>query len=698
MKLDNIRKIYHNKNNTVEALKGISLDISDNGITVILGPSGCGKTTLMNIIAGRLSYEGTISDIPNFDYLTQDFNLFENMSVLDNLTFVSRNMKRINSLLDEFEMNEFKNRKVKKLSNGQKKRVQFIRALLHKPGLLLCDEPTAALDHDNTVTLMKELKKLSSSIQIILVTHDIALAEEYADRIITMDQGTVVKDEVIHECSKATAGKSIKHHALKSTFTFSLKRLSSQLLDSLSYVLLSVLCILTCFGVVNLRNNVSSQSDYASTFKNAENMIVSVPHETIKEGMNSSITGYYRLYTGLTVDDYFKYTDVKKIVEEHPEIIGVESFNSKQYKQDTDLEYTKIDLDLKAFYSVQISYQDQENTSIIDQPVFPYEIPFIIKNDYSPSLDEQEQGIYYSTYYTSYRIQAFDLTNNYQDLPLLCGTLPTNDDVILSKNAADMYMEINGYSSYEEIIGKPMKIGVYGYNNGYKFDDEDLAYTFTYEKDPPEGYYFDTIDLNIAAVSSVENDFCSMIFFNCGFGNNPIYKHYVKDLDYVSFQYVRFLTEPGTDYEALAEEINKEFNKPNVTIMQYKGQGLGKERKFYQSPAGFMIYGIVILALLILLVLVRFFFKRKQLKKEGQLLSTYGYSTVMESILRNGVLILLSMVITLLVCTPLSTYINNFAKKHYYQPFLTVDILLLIIVTLLYGISTVIMDYIFTHK
>lgn len=339
MKLNNVCKTYHNRNNTVDALKGISLDISDNGITVILGPSGCGKTTLMNIIAGRLSYDGSITDVPNFDYLTQDFNLFENMSVLDNLTFVSKNMKRINSLLDEFEMSEFRNRKVKKLSNGQKKRVQFIRALLHKPGLLLCDEPTAALDHDNTVTLMKELKKLSSSIQIILVTHDIALAEEYADRIITMDQGTVVKDEIIHECSKATAGNRIKHHALKSTFTFSMKRLSSQIPDSLSSVLLSVLCILTCFGVVNLRNNVASQSDYANTFKNAENMIVSVPHETKKEGMNSSFTGYYRLYTGLTVDDYFKYTDVKKVIEEHPEIIGVESFNSGQYAIDNDLNY-----------------------------------------------------------------------------------------------------------------------------------------------------------------------------------------------------------------------------------------------------------------------------------------------------------------------------------------------------------------------
>ena len=149
MKLRNIRKTYHNRNNDVQALKGISLDLDTNGITVILGPSGCGKTTLMNIIAGRSDYEGTIENVPEYDYLTQQFNLFEDMTVVDNLLLVSDDMNDIDHYLNEFSLVDQKNRKVKKLSNGQKKRVQFIRALLHKPGLLLCDEPTAALDHYN---------------------------------------------------------------------------------------------------------------------------------------------------------------------------------------------------------------------------------------------------------------------------------------------------------------------------------------------------------------------------------------------------------------------------------------------------------------------------------------------------------------------------------------------------------------------
>ena len=67
MKLRNVRKTYHNQNNDVEALKGISLDLNNNGITVILGSSGCGKTTLLNCIASKETYEGTIEDVPSFD-------------------------------------------------------------------------------------------------------------------------------------------------------------------------------------------------------------------------------------------------------------------------------------------------------------------------------------------------------------------------------------------------------------------------------------------------------------------------------------------------------------------------------------------------------------------------------------------------------------------------------------------------------
>ena len=260
MKLIHIQKTYHNRNNTVHALKGIDLDLSTNGIIVILGPSGCGKTTLLNIMAGRLSYEGRIEDVPSFDYLTQEFNLFENMSVKDNLLLVSDNREKLDFYLDVFDMSDQMDKKVKKLSNGQKKRVQFIRALLHQPGLLLCDEPTAALDRDNAVKLMDELKKLSDEVQIILVTHDILLSRQYADRIITMEQGVVVGVEIIHEKGRCHHGTEIEHKTVKETALLSYRRLVSTVTGTLMQLMLMMLAVLTMFTVFNMYANVRAQS------------------------------------------------------------------------------------------------------------------------------------------------------------------------------------------------------------------------------------------------------------------------------------------------------------------------------------------------------------------------------------------------------------------------------------------------------
>lgn len=382
MKLHDISKTYHNKNNTVLALNHINVDISTNGITVILGPSGCGKTTLMNIIAGWIPYEGTIENIPNFDYLTQDFNLFENMSVMENLILVSKKRKRIRILLDEFEMTDFQNRKVKKLSNGQKKRVQFIRALLHRPGLLLCDEPTAALDHENAELLMNELKKLSSFMQIILVTHDTLLAEQYADRVITMDKGTIIKDEVIHSCTPSDNGKKMKHHALKSTFLLSVKRLKTELPSTVSSFLLSALCVLSVFSILNLRNNISRQSNYADTFKNAENMIVSIPDKSsgFQDGFNNSMH-YGTFYTDTTTEDLFGFEDTEKIIQNHPEIIAVESFNSEQYQNMFYAQYSYDPRNSKEFPTY--TYNNSTLANI------PYESPFMIDQDPAETYYEE---------------------------------------------------------------------------------------------------------------------------------------------------------------------------------------------------------------------------------------------------------------------------------------------------------------------
>lgn len=677
MKLNNIRKTYHNQKNEVEALKGIMLSIDSNGITMILGPSGCGKTTLLDIIAGRESYEGTIEDIPNFDYLTQEFNLFEDMTIMDNLMIVSRKKKLINKYLKQFELFEHKDKKVKKLSNGQKKRVQFIRALLHRPGMLLCDEPTAALDHDNTIKLMEELKKLSNSIQIIMVTHDNALAEAYADRIIQMEQGKVVSDTIITNQSKSQIGNQIKKKSIKETLLFVMKEMDSRIMECIEQVIIIGLCGLMAFCTINVFTNVSSQSDYSETFKKAENMIVSVP-KIQEKNSGETLSGYTVKYTNIGINDLFDYVDVNSLIEDTPEIIAVESFNSAQYEiqEDSDLEWARNTYDLEAYNSFS-TFVGVDGTAY-QQANYPVDDAYIINKDFVVPDDwsdyvagKDENNVVTGEGYpqhSNYYVQSFDLVNGYASLPLLCGDIKQDEGVILSKNAADLLMEIDGYQSYEEMIGQTMKLALRGnQNNYYSVEEGDIDVDF-----------ISIIEVTINAVSSVENNYTTMIFFNNGYGHSPIYNYFVKDLNSVKMEYVRFILQPGSDYSTIAEKINSYFHKENVDIMQYQGKGLGKEKKVYQSPAGLAIYGIVSLGIIFVLITILNIFRKTRNHKETNIMRIYGYTPMVERIIRYVLITLFACLIALIVINPISNYINNFASEHYYQPFMTSNIILLV--------------------
>lgn len=674
MKLIQVDKIYHNRENDVHALKKITLDLNQTGFTMILGPSGCGKTTLLNAIAGRESYSGTIEDVPHFDYLTQDFNLFDEMSIMDNLLLVSHDTDLIMHYLNEFSLSSEKNRKIKKLSNGEKKRVQFIRALLHQPGLLLCDEPTAALDHDNIVILMEELKKISGEIQIIMVTHDIALAEQYGDRIITLDQGTVVKDEMVHVKETAVAGHAIKKKNFGETVSVASKELVSRISDSLMTVVLMVLCITTAFTLCNLQANVSSQNDYQSVFENAENMIVSVPKEQVKN-TGETLSGYTMKFSGLTLDDLFDYDQVEKLVQDTPEIIGVESWNSRQYADgEGELEYLRAENDLKAYHRFTADGLTHMDGTPYEQADYPAEQPYMVSND-SETYRNLQDYINATTgnvelAYPGHVVDAFDLANGYSDLPLICGEYPKEQEVLLDQNAADMYMELNGGKEYEDLVGKTLSLEVIGNRNKYEDQVQDNSFA-------------ERITMKIAGVSSIKNNFATMLFFNSGYGDDPLYRYFVEDVHNVKMEYVRFLLKPGCDYEAVSKKINDYFAKDNVVISQFKGQGLGHDQAFYASPAGFMVYGFVVLGILVLMAAVILLLKRRRMRKEMVILQAYGYSPLPECLIRYLILTVVSCLITFAAVVPLINMINSFAKAHYYQPFMSFNVSLLFVITLI---------------
>lgn len=280
-----------------------------------------------------------------------------------------------------------------------------------------------------------------------------------------MEQGKIVSDCMIHDTHPLTNGMPIKRHALLTTCELAAKRICSRFWESVLRVFCFTISILMFFCVIDLYIHVNKQSSYANVFENGQNLIVSVPNSS-EYTTETYFSGYTKLYSNLTVEDLFTVDQIREVIEQNPEIIGVESFNSAQYKQDDALEYALEENDLKAYNAIRI--HDPESIRDLEVPAKPLESPFMVSNVYdatSLSSDEQYLNVYAN--YPDYRIQAFDITNGYQDLPLLCGEMPKKG-VVLSENAADMYMHLNGYTNYDQILGKKMKIGLVGMQQNRK--------------------------------------------------------------------------------------------------------------------------------------------------------------------------------------------------------------------------------------
>ena len=220
LELKEIKKNYYVGEETVEALKGVSIKFRKNEFVSILGPSGCGKTTMLNIIGGLDRYTSgdlLINDVSTKKYkdndwdtyrnhsigfVFQNYNLIPHQTVVENvelaltLSGISKNerRKRAIDVLKQVGLSDKINNKPSQLSGGQMQRVAIARALINDPDIILADEPTGALDTKTSVQIMEILKSISNNKLIIMVTHNPDIANEYSTRIIKLVDGEVVAD------------------------------------------------------------------------------------------------------------------------------------------------------------------------------------------------------------------------------------------------------------------------------------------------------------------------------------------------------------------------------------------------------------------------------------------------------------------------------------------------------------------------
>lgn len=209
LELKNVKKSYDG----TPVLTDISLRIEDGEIVSILGPSGCGKTTLLNLILGIVDADdGTIvfndEDITRvpmekrgFNIVFQDYALFPNLNVYQNITYGLRNRPEISSrkeveeLIHLLGLEEHLQKRIGQLSGGQKQRVALARTMVMKPKILLLDEPLSALDGVIKESIKDRIRAIAGEYNLttIIVTHDPEEALTLSDRVMIINEGKIAQ-------------------------------------------------------------------------------------------------------------------------------------------------------------------------------------------------------------------------------------------------------------------------------------------------------------------------------------------------------------------------------------------------------------------------------------------------------------------------------------------------------------------------
>ena len=218
LEIQQIKKHFGEGESRVDVLRGIDISIEKGEICVLLGPSGSGKSTLLNIIggietpdSGKITIHGeTIGEMneknltlyrrKHLGYIFQMYNLIPNLNVKENIevgAYLSDNALDIDELLHTLGLYEHRYKLPNQLSGGQQQRVSIGRAIVKNPDILLCDEPTGALDYNTSKEILKLIEDVNKKYgnTIIMVTHNEAI-KNMADHVIKLRDGAVRHNDI----------------------------------------------------------------------------------------------------------------------------------------------------------------------------------------------------------------------------------------------------------------------------------------------------------------------------------------------------------------------------------------------------------------------------------------------------------------------------------------------------------------------
>ena len=217
LEIVDLKKSYGSGDTRQDVLRGMSFSVAKGEICVLLGPSGSGKSTLLNIIGGIDNADGGYISINgdkleelgereltryrrrHLGYVFQQYNLIGNLNVKENIevgAYLSEHPLDIDELLGTLGLYEHRHKLPNQLSGGQQQRVSIGRAIVKNPDILLCDEPTGALDYATSKEILKLIEDINQKYKstVILVTHNEAI-QGMADHVVRLRDGTVRKNE-----------------------------------------------------------------------------------------------------------------------------------------------------------------------------------------------------------------------------------------------------------------------------------------------------------------------------------------------------------------------------------------------------------------------------------------------------------------------------------------------------------------------
>ena len=461
LRIENVSKYYKYGKNRKVILDKVNISLGRSGMVAIIGTSGSGKSTLLNIIAGSLrSDEGKVivedKDIQKLGekeinyyrnkvvgYIYQDYNLIEYMSVYDNVRigYSDNNRDYVLALLKQLDIYDKRDILVMKLSGGEKQRVAIARAMINNPRILLCDEPTGALDSQNGIMVMEILKKISENRLVIVVSHDKDLISRYADEIINISDGVVMQDKkgnINNDKEDKIIYKRVRMRKLRKIalrHLFSNKKRTIMTMSAISLGIISMMMIL-CMG-----NNFNKEMN----------------------NLEKEVVGVYpiRIRNGEYIEEN---TDIKK--EE-----------GKIYPSNENIYENKITEE----------YLDYLNSNIgSDKIIYNYFFNKPVISDKYKVLDSSVMKIIPDSKYIEDNYKII-IGNNVRDKYDIL--LKVDKDGNVNKKIIDA-LEISLGSEYESIIGRQIKFinndiyykkgeGHYYINDDYEemFNDSEIALT-----------------------------------------------------------------------------------------------------------------------------------------------------------------------------------------------------------------------------